>query len=155
MTDQPLYLNPRTIPISLLKEDNLVPTCYIIHVHEQVCTNCGMIEHYSRPYAKNDLRSRATNQPIEHLVAITYFRYNLPIYSMALPPSFVHCCVNCAGKISLSHMPPAPKKETPEWNQTLARKYAETPESDKPKSPPKRPMSNVKTLDDLFNKFDF
>lgn len=147
-----MLLHPRTIPVSLLKEDNLIPTCYIVHVHSNVCTHCGLIEEHSQLFAKNDLRSRSTNQPIEHLVATDKLRYKLPIYTMPMPERYSPCCQNCAGDIDLSSLPPPPMRRSETWGETVARKMREAETGALPTKSKSQPK--VKTVDDLFTKFD-
>lgn len=107
-------------PIALLRQRDVIPSRYLMHIREQHCAHCGRLSEWSELYAVCEIPSRTQSGIITNLVAIDTMIYNVPLGTSRLPPRIVPSCHECVETVALDHLPD-PRRER-EWEATLIRK---------------------------------
>ena len=143
---------PHVFPITFINSKDVLPRKYIVHLHSQLCRNCGTLHEWSQTYAFNEMLSRTgAGKLVIHLVPVSELSYNLPVQTYPLERKSVPVCHACAATASLSHLPDP--RGTDEWNRIYA--VAQAPELPKfnrsggGANSPKKAKSAPKTIDDL------
>lgn len=110
---------PGSHPVSLIPQREVLPRKYVLHLHSQVCKNCGTLHEWSLAYAFNNMSSRmGSGKLVVNLVPVESFDWNLPVEVVRAPRKVIPVCQECASTISLSHLPD-PRRSV-EWLQLYA-----------------------------------
>lgn len=129
-------------PIHMAPAHDGVPHEYILHVHTQLCSNCGCGEMHSEFFAYYRLRSRMGGNIVTHLRRADRPMYNLPVRRIPLTPTKVPFCSECEN-ISLTHLPSPPAESN------LTNLPEPTAKNAKPKAQAPKSTPTKATLEDL------
>lgn len=97
---------------------------YIVHIHQQACTNCECGERFSHLFEvwTHPIKTRTTG--FRDLRPAATPLKELPIAIMELPERQIPICSDCAETYDRPGLPPIQPVDRAEWEATLKRKYA-------------------------------
>src|SRR6266576_4136000 len=89
-----------SLPAPILQarpHEDVVPHCYVVVRHHQVCTCCGHTATWSELYARTFYRSvhGMSKAPVNNLRRVDWPKYNLPITRVEGPTEKLPFCDGC------------------------------------------------------------